>query len=465
MKETVRLIPAVLLILTAVIPAGCRSTPEPGEERPLISEKAYSEASILAQTIEFLHDNYVESDRVSYEKLLTAALRGMVAELDPYSGYEPPKEFSANETRRTGELVGLGVEIVKPQNAPLLVVNVMPDSPAAAAGLRPGDRLVEIDGKLTQKLDMERCLALTRGKEGSTVQLKVGREGMEDLLELSVKRARVVRPSVPPDAVKKLAGSIGYIRIESFNAHTPGEFRAALARLKKEGITSLILDLRNNPGGLVGAAVEIASIFLPEKSVIIRTSHRKAALSQEIRAKRGEMQETELPVLILINPFTASSSEILSGALQDQRRARLVGMKSFGKGTLLRVIPLPDGGALRFASGRYVTPSGRVIEGRGLEPDKVSKLTLKQIFTLAGQVRRYPGVIEPGKPGTIRDTQLADAVDLLTAEAKKAEEEAKEAAEAKKAEEAKKAAEAKKAEEAETPAAPAPVGRPSGSAK
>lgn len=441
MKARTRLILAALLTLPAAALTGCRSTAEADEARPLISEKAYSEASILAQTIEFLHDNYVESDQVSYEKLLTSALRGMVADLDPYSGYEPPKEFSANETRRTGELVGLGVEIVKQPNAPLLVVNVLPGSPAAAAGVRPGDRLVEIDGKLTQRLDLESCLALARGAIGSVARLKVAREGAEDLLSLEVKRAKVIRPSVPPDAVKKLAGSIGYIRIESFNAHTPGEFRAALDRLKKEKIRSLIIDLRNNPGGLVGAAVELASIFLPENSVIIRTSHRKAALSQEIRAKRGEVQELELPVVILINPFSASSSEIFAGSLQDHRRARLVGMKSFGKGTLLRVIPLPDGGALRFASGRYVTPSGRVIEGRGLEPDQVSSLTLKQIFTLAGQARKYPGVVEPKQPGAIRDSQLADAVALLTAEAEK------------------------KAAEEKTPAAPAPVDPPVGAAK
>lgn len=441
MKARTRLILAALLTLPAAALTGCRSTAEADEARPLISEKAYSEASILAQTIEFLHDNYVESDQVSYEKLLTSALRGMVADLDPYSGYEPPKEFSANETRRTGELVGLGVEIVKQPNAPLLVVNVLPGSPAAAAGVQPGDRLVEIDGKLTQRLDLESCLALARGAIGSVAHLKVAREGAEDLLSLEVKRAKVIRPSVPPDAVKKLAGSIGYIRIESFNAHTPGEFRTALDRLKKEKIRALIIDLRNNPGGLVGAAVELASIFLPENSVIIRTSHRKAALSQEIRAKRGEVQELELPVVILINPFSASSSEIFAGSLQDHRRARLVGMKSFGKGTLLRIIPLPDGGALRFASGRYVTPSGRVIEGRGLEPDQVSSLTLKQIFTLAGQVRKYPGVVEPKQPGAIRDSQLADAVALLTAEAEK------------------------KAAEEKTPAAPAPVDPPVGAAK
>ena len=209
MKARTRLILAALLTLPAAALTGCRSTAEADEARPLISEKAYSEASILAQTIEFLHDNYVESDQVSYEKLLTSALRGMVADLDPYSGYEPPKEFSANETRRTGELVGLGVEIVKQPNAPLLVVNVLPGSPAAAAGVQPGDRLVEIDGKLTQRLDLESCLALARGAIGSVAHLKVAREGAEDLLSLEVKRAKVIRPSVPPDAVKKLAGSIG----------------------------------------------------------------------------------------------------------------------------------------------------------------------------------------------------------------------------------------------------------------
>ncbi len=412
-----------MIFSAALVTGGCRSTapvssdapsPAPDPEPVEISDKTYSDAAVFALAMEILRKNYVDPDRVTDARLLENALTGLVGELDPYSGYEPPAQFAENDSKRTGELVGIGVEAVKSANQPLLITGVMPDSPAGKGGLRPGDRILEIDGRLTARLPMQECLNLTRGREGSEVELKYSRDDAADPLTIRLIRATVVRPSIPADTVKLLPGHIGYIKIESFTGHTPEEFRAALQKLKAQKLDGLILDLRNNPGGLVGSAVEIASIFLPENELILRTRDRHGRQTHEIRSTGDQPRELELPVVILTSPFTASSSELFSAALQDHKRARLVGMRTFGKGTLLRIVKLPNGGAIRYANARYHTPLDHVIERRGLTPDVEVRLTPGEIFRLSEQSRNHPGEIRPEEKGAIRDVQLEKALELLT---------------------------------------------------
>ena len=412
-----------IILSVTLATAGCRSTapeppptppPAPEPEQVEISDKTYSDAAVFALAMEILRKNYVDPDRATDARLLENALTGLAGELDPYSGYEPPAQFTENDSKRTGELVGIGVEVVKSANQPLLITGVMPGSPAQKGGLRPGDRIVEISGKPTARLPMQECLNLTRGKEGSEVELKYSRDAAAEPLAIRLTRAMIVRPSIPADAVKLLPGHIGYIKIESFTGHTPEEFRAALRKLKAQKLDGLILDLRNNPGGLVGSAVEIASIFLPENELILRTRDRHGRQTHEIRSTGDQPRELELPVVILTSPFTASSSELFSGALQDHKRARLVGMRTFGKGTLLRIVKLPNGGALRYANARYHTPLDHVIERRGLTPDVEVRLSPGEIFRLSEQSRNHPGEIQPEEKGAIRDIQLEKALELLT---------------------------------------------------
>ena len=242
----------LLLCLLAVL-AGCAVPEPPPAPEPVHSASTYEQAALLAGTMEFLHQNYVDADRAGYEKLLTAALRGMMRELDPYSGYEPPAVYETNEIARTGEHTGIGVELVKPgENSPLVVTMTVPDSPAAKAGLVPGDRIVRIDDKLVEPLPLEECAKLLRGAAGSSVRLEVVPDGGDDSRNIAVRREKVVVSSAPVEAAHLIGGDIGYLRINSFNSHTPSETAAVLEKLRKEGMTrGLVIDLRNNPGGLV----------------------------------------------------------------------------------------------------------------------------------------------------------------------------------------------------------------------
>ena len=346
----IRLLPPLCLL--AVL-AGCAAPEPPPAPEPVHSASTYEQAALLAGTMEFLHQNYVDADRAGYEKLLTAALRGMMRELDPYSGYEPPAVYETKEIARTGEHTGIGVELVKPgENSPLVVTMTVPDSPAAKAGLVPGDRIVRIDDKLVEPLPLEECAKLLRGAAGSSVRLEVVPDGGDDSRNIAVRREKVVVSSAPVEAAHLIGGDIGYLRINSFNSHTPSETAAVLEKLRKEGMTrGLVIDLRNNPGGLVSGASETASLFLPEGAELFSARHRNTPEAQVVKAAAGAEKLLDLPIVIPINPFTASAAELFSGAMQDHRRATLVGMKSFGKGTLLQVVPLANGGALRYAAG------------------------------------------------------------------------------------------------------------------
>ncbi|MBS1371020.1 MAG: S41 family peptidase [Lentisphaeria bacterium] len=402
-----------ILCFTAML-AGCATREPLSAAKPVHPAAAYGQAGLLAETVEFLHRNYVDGEQAGYDRLFTAALKGMMRELDPYSGYEPPAEFVVNEQARTGEHTGIGIEAVKEEGAPLLITAVVPDSPADKAGILPGERIFRIDGKAVDALPLEECMKRIRGPVGSELALELLASDGKSSRTAPVRRERIIRSSAPAEAAHLIDGDIGYLRITSFNSHTPEEAEKALKKLREEGMSrGLVIDLRNNPGGLVDGAAKTASLFLPDGSVLFSARHRNSAEPQIVRSTAGKYREEELPVVILMNPFTASAAELFSGALRDHGRAKLVGMRSFGKGTLLQVLPLKNGGALRFAAGRYLTPEGHVIEGQGLRPDVPVELELPQLWKLSAQLMREPGVVLPGRKGAVRDVQLEAALKLL----------------------------------------------------
>ena len=406
----------ISLVSAIVFLTGC-SVPEKQinsqEKSPLPSlDKDYINVSVMIQMMNILRTHYVEEKQISDDKLFEAAMHGIASNLDPYSGYEPPRTYKESNNRRNGELSGIGIVIAKPAKSNLLVVNVLPGSPADKAKIMPGDVVVAIDGKNIKQLNLYQCQKLLQGKSGTKVSLKLLSSGKTVLKTLL--RKKVIMPSIPHALV--IHKDIGYIKMTSFTLHSAGEFRKAFAKLKQKNIRSLIIDLRNNTGGHVQSTVDTVSQLLPAGKVIMTAHGRDPEKKQIVRSKNtaGLTAETKLPVVILVNSFTASSAEIFSSALRDNKRAQLVGTRTFGKGTLLHVVRLANGGALRYSSGRYITPSGNFIEGKGLQPDHKVQLPAGQLYRLTLQQRKYPGVIIPAIKNAVRDIQLEKAVDLLS---------------------------------------------------
>ena len=404
------------LLAVALGLCGC-ATPEPGsvpvpEPKAAETEAPYHPAARLAAMMEILHQNYADASRVSYERLLEGALRGMARELDPYSGYQPPREFQETQRLFSGQREGLGLTIAKDEKQPLQVLSVLADSPAARAGVEPEDRILAIDGAPTADLTLQECLARLLRKSPAERTLRIRRNGEAEPITLRLHLGAFVVHPVPGNALKLFPGGIGYLKVEMFNEATPREFRIALKQLQERGMRALILDLRDNPGGLVQGAAALASHFLkPDTEVITAVGRRDPG--ETLRTGKADPALYELPLVVLINERSASAAEILAGALQDHGRARLVGSRSFGKGSIQRVLTLPEGGALKFTIARYRTPGGKMIDGSGLQPDETVELTPEQSRQLLRQRQIHPGEIEPETEHPVRDLQLEKALQLL----------------------------------------------------
>ena len=403
---------------TQPVPSSSEAAEVPTALPPVDKERAenYRRALLLVQTMEMLRQNYVDSRKVTYEELFNHAMQGMVSALDPYSDYEPPREHSRQRVKRAGSVVGIGATAVKPDGHPMTLIKILPGTPAEKAKLRPGDQILAINGTSIIRLNLARALNMLRGRPGSTVTLQLRRDKRE--FSATLKRELVKSSSIVPGSVKLISGKIGYLKLTSFTASSSEEFKEALQKLKKLGARGIILDLRYNPGGLVDTAVNIASMLLEPEKIVFRASSRNKAFETTVRTRKAMSMDTTTPLIVLTNAFSASCSEILTGALQDHKRARVLGVRTFGKGTILRVPPLATGGAVRYASSHYVTPGGRVIEKKGIIPDIEVRIPSNDVMRLSSQTLRYPGSIKPPYHGTIRDLQLARAVEVLQHELK-----------------------------------------------
>ncbi len=327
--------------------------------RPLVSD----EAAHLNEVIERVQREYVED--VERPRLIDGALRGLVGGLDPYSSYLDAEEYADLRVSTAGTYAGIGIEVSTADRA-LRVVRPFRDSPAAAAGIRSGDLISAIDGQPVGA-DLDGAMARMRGPRGSTVKLAVTRTGYALPLEFTVERAQVDVHSV---AVVPLDGGYQYERITNFSDATGEDFAASVARARRELAAKprgVVLDLRNNPGGVLESAVEVADQFL-EEGVIVSADGRTPASRFSMSATPGDIFP-EVPVVVLVNGGTASAAEILAGALQDHDRATLLGKRTFGKGSVQTVIPLTQGRAVKLTTSRYLTPSGRSIQGSGIEPE------------------------------------------------------------------------------------------------
>jgi carboxyl-terminal processing protease len=318
--------------------------------------------SLLDEVARRVRSEYV--DAVSGDQLDLAAVDGMVASLDPHSAFLDAAEYEAIRVSTTGHYSGVGLEVAE-QDGRIVVVSPIEGSPAERAGLRPGDVLLEIDGRPVAAGQLAQAIERMRGFVGSYVQVTVARDGEPEPLQFALERTDVQVRTVRAEA---LPGRYGYVRIAQFNDTTPRDFGRQLSQLQEAApLAGLVLDLRGNPGGVLESAVSVADDLL-ESGIIVRAEGRTADASFVLRATDGDLLR-QAPVVVLVDRGSASGAEIVAGALRDHGRATLMGERTFGKGSVQTVMPLRDGQALKLTTSRYFTPSGASIHDRGIDPD------------------------------------------------------------------------------------------------
>lgn len=369
--------------------------------------ESYKALNLFGDVFEQARANYVE--KVEDKKLIEYALNGMLSSLDPHSNYMTAEESKAMEVQNRGEFGGLGIEVTM-ENSVVKVVSPIDDTPAARAGIQSGDLIVELDGKQVMGMTLNEAIEKMRGKVGTEIVLTVVREGAKEPLKF-----RLVRDNIQIKSVRSrvIDGKAGYIRITQFNAQTFEGLKKAIADAQQEAgdkLMGFILDLRNNPGGLLDQAIKVSDVFI-DKGEIVSTRGRNPEDTRRDNATPGDLTNG-LPLVVIINGGSASASEIVAGALQDHKRAILMGTQSFGKGSVQTLFPAPGGGAIKLTTARYFTPSGRSIQGKGITPDLIVErakvVAEKEGFSEIHEADLKGALSNPNAPEKVEPTLLPD---------------------------------------------------------
>lgn len=327
----------------------------------------YESIELFTDVLAIVKKSYVEE--VDTKKLIYGAINGMLSALDPHSSFMPPETYKELKLDTKGEFGGLGIEI-SIKDGMLTVISPIEDTPAYRAGVKSGDQIVKIDDKFTKDLTIMDAVKRMRGNKGSKVTLTIMREGFDKPKEFPLVRDIIQVKSVK---FKMLDDGYGYVRIAQFQEKTADDLQKALSSLNetsKGKLRGLVLDLRNDPGGLLDQAVKVSEVFLDEGKLIVYTEGREKDAQMRFSSRKGDKQPN-YPIVALINSGSASASEIVAGALQDHKRAVVMGVQSFGKGSVQTIIPLSDNSGLRLTTAKYYTPSGRSIQAKGITPDIV----------------------------------------------------------------------------------------------
>jgi len=329
------------------------------------STEVYRSLNLFGDVFDHVLADYV--DQPDEQALVQAAVNGMLASLDPHSSYLPPEGYSAIQLQIGGEFGGLGIEVTMDEDGYVQVVSPIDDTPASRAGILAGDRIIAIDGDDVLGMSQSEAVDRMRGEAGTPVTITIRREGVPEPLEFTL-----IRENIRSESVRSRAeGDIGYLRITQFTERTYDDLEAAIAELQQDipadRLRGFILDLRNNPGGLFDQSIAVSDAFL-DQGEIVSTRGREPNDTRRYTARTGDLTGG-LPLVVLVNGGSASASEIVAGALQDQERATVIGTRSFGKGSVQTIIPLGDNGALRLTTARYYTPSGSSIQARGIVPN------------------------------------------------------------------------------------------------
>jgi len=382
----------------------------PGGNATDDDRELYKQVELFSDTVTIVQSDYVKE--VDPKKLVYGALEGMLSSLDGYSQFMDPENVRELKVETKGEFGGLGLEIGIREGI-LTVIAPLDGTPAKKAGLKSGDRIVKIDGESTRDIRLMDAVKLMRGKPRTKVKLAILREGEEKLLHFTIERSIIKLESISEARV--IDGKIGYIRLTEFQENTPRQLEEKLNGLKKKGMQALILDLRNNPGGLLEVSFAVAEKFLPKGAIVVSLKSRLPE-QNKVYKSRGKKKFLDFPIVVMADGGSASASEIVAGALQDNQRAIILGTKTFGKGSVQTVITLKDGSAVRLTTAGYFTPGGHSITDKGIIPDvevafkPESKIIPEQkedeIFD---KVEKLPKAEEEMS----YDNQLRSAVDVL----------------------------------------------------
>jgi carboxyl-terminal processing protease len=401
------------LLLCAFSGVFAQETQQPKTEE----DNGYLQISIFAKALELIRQDYVDENKTSYHDLIAAAMKGMLSSLDPHSQFMDPNDFRDMQDDTRSRFNGLGIEVSMKNGLPT-VVTAMEDTPAARAGILSGDQILRINGISTEKMDLQDAINVLRGPAGAKVTLTLLRPATKEIKDYMLQRAEIKIQSVKDAKLldQELTGPfrIGYVRLIQFNEPTAEELSKALDDLQKQGMQALILDLRNNPGGLLNSAVDVCAQFLPPNTKVVSTQGRVASQQHDYSTSGIRKERPNFPMVLMINEGSASGAEIVAGALKDLHRAVLVGETTFGKGSVQNVMQLPDGSAVRFTTAKYYTPSRQVIHGNGVTPNIRVAMTAEQeraIFALRNATNTKPedekNVIKT------KDAQMLRAIDAL----------------------------------------------------
>ena len=409
--------PSAPPVKTAPKPAAV--VPAPVKINTKTDDDPYEQLKLLTKAMEMIRANYVDEKKVSYEQLVSGALEGMLRQLDPHCEYMGRQLFEDMQREQADTSEGVGITISLKQSY-LTIVTVREDGPAAKAGMLTGDQLVRINDVLTDNIGVVEAVKLLRGKVGESVRITVRRPGTKQFLDFTIVRELLQESSVhdPMLVHEKLASpfKIGYARISEFTQPTARDLATALDKLEAEGMQAFVLDVRNNPGGLLDTAVAVCGEFLPEGTVVVTQEGRNTSEdSPPYRTpKRNGRPARKYPMAVLINNGSASASEIVAGVMQDLGRAIIVGTTSFGKGSVQTILPMNNGAAMRLTTAKYYTPSHRTIHEHGVTPNIISALTTDEELKIS-RWRNNHGTGEAASLdlANLGDDQLERAVDAL----------------------------------------------------
>ena len=403
-----------------------------GLEGQVLGGETYEELKVLAEVLGLIQKNYVED--VTSKTLVEGAIRGMVSQLDPHTSYMSPVAYKEMQVDTRGEFGGLGIQI-SVKDKKLVVIAPIEDTPADRAGIKAGDHIIKINDESTFDMDLTAAVEKMRGPKGTKVTLTIAREGAVKPMEFTIVRDIIKIKSIKH---KMLESNIGYIRISQFQELTGVDLNKALVDLKDQKMGSLVLDLRNNPGGLLKSAIEVSEQFLPDKKLVVFVQGRDGEKEEYFSSRKDASDD--YPMVVLVNEGSASASEIVAGALQDWGRSVILGSTTFGKGSVQTVYTMSDGSGIRLTTAKYYTPKARSIQNTGIAPDiLVKSASLVSAQGEDGKVLRekdlkrhlenetLPPVDEPSSPdeaappspidaakeGKEEDVQLQRAVDLL----------------------------------------------------